>query len=107
VVELGAYHSAEIQYIFQRPNSAFVREFSEEDQRLADRMLAYWTRFAHRGDPNVKRLHTWPEYGSSRTDMVFDLDLGTRKGFDDEVCAFWAELDYARAPLGEYLEARD
>jgi len=107
VVELGAYHGAEIQYVFQRPTSPFAREFSQADKKLADRMLAYWTRFAHRGDPNVKRLPEWPEYGSSKADLVLDLDVTTRRGFDDEVCAFWDQLDYARAPLGEYLEARD
>ncbi|MBW2273126.1 MAG: carboxylesterase family protein [Deltaproteobacteria bacterium] len=107
VVELGAHHGAEIQYVFQRPNSPFTSEFSGEEQKLADRMLTYWTRFAHSGDPNVKRLPEWPEYGSSGADLVLDLDITTRKGFDDETCAFWNELDYARAPLGEYLQARE
>ncbi len=70
-------------------------------------MLAYWTRFAHQGDPNAKRLPEWPEYGSSKSDLVFDLEIQTRKGFDDETCAFWDELDYVRAPLSEYLQTRE
>jgi para-nitrobenzyl esterase len=45
---LGAYHSAEIQYLFGHPRTPFT----PAQQALADRMIDYWSRFARTGDPN-------------------------------------------------------
>jgi para-nitrobenzyl esterase len=57
---LGAYHSAEIQYllnIFGTPAT-----FTPDQQRLSDAMIGYWTQFAKTGNPNEDGLPNWPLY---------------------------------------------
>ncbi len=56
----GAYHAAEIRYVFDnvgsRPWATAV------DRQLADRMSSYWVNFAATGDPNGGSLPRWAPY---------------------------------------------
>ncbi|MET0272554.1 MAG: carboxylesterase family protein, partial [Phenylobacterium sp.] len=58
---LGAYHGAEVPYVFGTLHS-LDRGFQPEDGRLSDAMQAYWVNFAVSGDPNGKGLPDWPSY---------------------------------------------
>jgi len=62
--KLGAYHAAEISYVFHH-----VRSAQETDQKLSDAMSAYWVNFATSGDPNKKNLPKWPAY-QSKSDLA-------------------------------------
>ena len=57
----GAYHSADIEYVFQTLPSKNL-PWRPEDTKLSDLMSAYWTNFAKTGDPNGEGLPKWPEY---------------------------------------------
>ena len=68
--ERGAYHSAEMYYVF---NTLHPSATESDDPRLAAAMIRYWVQFARTGDPNVKGLPEWPEY---ETDAARYLELG-------------------------------
>ncbi|MHB8384437.1 MAG: carboxylesterase/lipase family protein [Candidatus Binataceae bacterium] len=60
---LGAYHSAELQYLF------IVRgvpaPFTAQQQQLSAAMISYWTNFAKTGDPNSPGQPLWSAYSAS------------------------------------------
>ncbi len=59
--ELGAFHTAEIPYVFNDLAQRAWR-YRDYDHELADAMSSYWTNFAATGDPNGKGLPTWVPY---------------------------------------------
>jgi len=69
----GAYHGAELGYVFGNPAPAW----REEDRRIADVMMSYWTNFAKSGDPNGAGLPDWPKFDPRRERT---MELGRRFG---------------------------
>ena len=67
---LGAYHSAEIEYLFNWTGVA--APFTADQQQLSDTMIAYWTQFAASRDPNLRSAPHWSRY-SVRTDEFQSL----------------------------------
>ena len=67
---VGAYHAAEIAYVFQTLNPN--RPFQIRDFELADQMSSYWVNFAATGNPNGKGLPPWPAYRAN-SDMAVEF----------------------------------
>lgn len=86
--DLGAFHSAEIPFVFG--NTLFTAGITEEDRPLSDAMMGYWTRFAETGDPNGDGAVAWPAY-DAETDPHLGLDLTIEAGtkLREENCDFW------------------
>jgi para-nitrobenzyl esterase len=63
---LGAYHSAEVPYLFKTGNVFGLPEsLSPEQRRLSDAMVSYWTQFAKKGNPNSSDEPLWSRYSTS------------------------------------------
>ena len=56
---LGAFHGAEIQYLF---DTGYFFEFTPSQQQLSQAMVSYWTNFAATGNPNGGSLPAWSPY---------------------------------------------
>jgi para-nitrobenzyl esterase len=63
---LGAYHTAELQYLFHINDAVFFaipqEPLSPEQQELSVAMIDYWTQFAKTGNPNSPDQPYWPAY---------------------------------------------
>ena len=62
---MGAYHSAEIEYVFGQLDSKAGVPWRSEDRALSEQMMKYWCNFAKNGDPNGPGLPKWPKYVST------------------------------------------
>jgi para-nitrobenzyl esterase len=59
---LGAYHSAEIEYVFGQLDSKTDVTWRDSDRQVSAMMQKYWSNFAKNGNPNGPGLSDWPAY---------------------------------------------
>lgn len=57
----GAFHGSDLAYVFGVP----VPGWTDEDRRLSDLFIDYWTNFAKTGDPNGAGLPEWRPFATS------------------------------------------
>jgi para-nitrobenzyl esterase len=63
---LGAYHSAELQYLFLGIDVFGLQvSLSPEQKKLSQAMVSYWTQFAKTGNPNSLGEPPWSPYSTS------------------------------------------
>ncbi len=68
---LGAYHGAELPYVFDTHDAWLPT--NAEDRALTGAIVTYWTAFARSGNPNVTDLPPWPPF-EDEGDGVLRLD---------------------------------
>jgi para-nitrobenzyl esterase len=94
----GAYHSAELQYLFDLPVTVPAPALTPDQEALAGALVSYWTSFARRADPNSLRTPFWRGL-TSATDssemMVPPVPQSyTETAFAaDHKCSFWAAIE--------------
>jgi para-nitrobenzyl esterase len=96
---LGAFHTADIPYVFQTL-TARDWPWRDADRALSDTMAAYWVNFAASGNPNGPGLPDWPRYDPNRPTTAIFKD-GVRIGAvpDLKTLEFWQTMDARlRAP---------
>ncbi len=92
---LGAAHSTELQYVFQRiPVTDVAPPFTPAQLALSDQIIGYWTRFAATGNPNGPGAPSWPAFTPPGQQLQELTPAGTappQSAFaTDHQCAFWA-----------------
>jgi para-nitrobenzyl esterase len=73
--DIGARHAGEIEYVFGALDSVPGVTWTQDDRRLSDQMMTYWSNFARAGDPNGEMLPTWPRYEAEPGGLVMHLDV--------------------------------
>jgi para-nitrobenzyl esterase len=71
----GAYHSADIEFVFQALDSKHL-PWTDADRKLSNIMSSYWSNFAKTGNPNGAGLPTWPVYKPADYELMH-LKQGT------------------------------
>jgi para-nitrobenzyl esterase len=74
---LGARHASEIEYVFGTLDFEPDVPWREQDRKVSDAMVSYWTNYARSGDPNGSGLPQWPKYeaGTQYSVMHIGPDL--------------------------------
>ncbi len=92
---LGAAHGMELGYLFDLGGPPVA--FTPAQRHLSNQMIAYWTNFAHTGDPNGPGLPHWPlleaadpaaQGQSLASAKIAPIDLSA-----EHHCDFWSSLD--------------
>jgi para-nitrobenzyl esterase len=79
----GAYHSAEIEFVFGALASKHL-PWRAEDRKLSDIMSTYWSNFAKNGNPNGNDLAQWPVYTKDSGYHIMHLVAEPHAGPDAE-----------------------
>jgi para-nitrobenzyl esterase len=92
--KLGAYHAAELPYIFDLTAAGqdAYAVLSPAQRKLASAMVTYWTQFAKTGNPNTKGVPSWPRYSTSTADYqsLAPTTPETKRDFAGEhLCNLW------------------
>jgi para-nitrobenzyl esterase len=88
----GAYHSAEIEFVFGALPSKNL-PWSPDDMKLSDLMGNYWCNFAKTGNPNGPGLPEWPVYNADGRYEVMHLVDGNSVAAPDAHRAQYEFLD--------------
>jgi para-nitrobenzyl esterase len=75
-----AFHSDDIEYVFGTLDTRPGQTVRDEDRKLSEQMMSYWTNFAKTGDPNGPGLPPWPKYGADN--QIIHLDRTITSGLD-------------------------
>jgi para-nitrobenzyl esterase len=99
--ELGAYHAAELPYVFDNLDDEPWVPRLEYDQELADMMSTYWVQFATSGNPNVEGFPGWPRYTVESEDYLeLGDEVGARAQIRPGICDLFDELHASRMADG-------
>ena len=93
----GAYHTAEIPYVFNNlvGGSRYWyanRDYDDTDRKLSEVMSSYWINFAASGNPNKDDLPEWPAY-THEADVAMELSdtVQTKQSIRKERLDFFDE----------------
>jgi para-nitrobenzyl esterase len=72
-----AFHSDDIEYVFGTLDTRPGASWREQDRKLSDQIMGYWTNFAKTGDPNGPGLPLWPRFDTEGTILHLDSEITT------------------------------
>ena len=68
-----AFHGSDCFYAFgslDQYEQIIKTKYTDEDQRLSETIINYWTNFAKDGNPNGKELPVWPVYRNGKPTVM-------------------------------------
>jgi para-nitrobenzyl esterase len=77
-----AFHGSDCFYAFgslEQYEQIIKTKYTDEDLRLSETIIDYWTNFAKYGNPNGKELPVWPVYQQGKSTVMYlksDLKTG-------------------------------
>jgi para-nitrobenzyl esterase len=88
--DLGAFHSAEIKFVFGIPSQTLPQPLTDDEIKLSNAIMGYWSGLAAKGDPNGSDALVWPKYDAAKDEsLILDLKLSTQAGVHKDDCDFW------------------
>ncbi len=75
---IGAYHGAELPYVFANLRPTNGRHYGPIDVQLSQRLVTMWSRFAADGSPNDPSLPEWPRFAAD-SNLVQEIGLEERQ----------------------------
>jgi para-nitrobenzyl esterase len=88
-----AFHSDDIEYVFGTLATRPGAVWRDEDWKLSDQMMSYWTNFAKNGDPNGPGLPNWPKYGEGDPVLHLDNPITSRPDENRGRYEFWMDTE--------------
>jgi len=87
IVSWGAFHGAELPYVFNYFTFMNQNFRSGDNMALSKKAIALWSAFAHTGSPQVKGLPEWPKYDAEKRQyLVLDDEIEVGEGLKKEKC---------------------
>ncbi len=68
--EFGAFHTAEVPYVFNNMVKVSSHVMTEKDTLIADQISSYWVNFVKTGDPNGSDLASWNPYTAGKPEVM-------------------------------------
>ncbi|WP_231511392.1 carboxylesterase/lipase family protein [Chondromyces apiculatus] len=91
--DLGAFHSAETNFVFGNRSTLLPQPFDEDELSLSAAVMGYWGGLAESGEPGAQEGVAWPRYEAASDEaLILDLDLSTEAGVRKDLCDFWDEV---------------
>lgn len=80
----GAYHGAEIPYVFDTLDAQKGWRVADEDRAVATQMSGYWASFIRTGAPGGRGTAHWPRYEPGRNPMRMRIATHSRAEHDPD-----------------------
>lgn len=91
--QLGAFHSADVGYLFEFPLLSAV--YRSSDAIVRDTFQQAWGNFARTGNPNGVGVPEWSVFNASRNNyLVISGAPENRDDFREGRCDYWFEVGY-------------
>jgi len=68
--EFGAFHTAEVPYVFNNMKKMITHTMEKKDTLIADKISSYWVNFVKNGDPNGPGLEEWAPFDSKKHEVM-------------------------------------
>merc|ERR1711994_503792 len=108
--DFGVVHGDDLQYLFKMP--PYMKdegiESTEDDKKMIDLMVTYWSNFAKYGNPSPFRdaigANWTPVRPGQKNYLDLQLEPSMKKNFAAERMLFWERMKYA--PKEEDIEQK-
>lgn len=98
-LNIGAYHSSELQYLYGFDRSDGTpkqsRPLDRAQRQLSAQMIGFWAAFASRGNPNHPGALNWPRFDTDTSPILHFQPQGSSVAGSsdaDHHCGFWRGL---------------
>ncbi|XP_060064176.1 acetylcholinesterase-like [Ylistrum balloti] len=97
----GAWHGAELPFLFGQIGPGTALNNTANNRALADMVVSYWTNFAKHGNPNGQGLPIWPTYNPITAEFLnISVTPSTGSHVAEDRMRFWNKYIPSLLELG-------